>query len=107
MIFETKDDFESLLNDYLPSKDNSKSEKSENYKLYGVSETNRERKEKEYLTFQNNYKKHCNCKNSSNNKLKIMHNTLQSALDKIAGVNESIYVCPKNTKFRIYHTSTN
>ena len=26
MIFETKDDFESLLNDYLPSKDNSKSE---------------------------------------------------------------------------------
>lgn len=107
MIVNSNEEFEKLINNYLPPVDNSKKQKLKNLKLYGVSETDIERKEKEYLIVQDNIKLQCGCKNSSNNKLKIKHFLLQDALDKVIGNTEKIYVCPKVDKYRIYHTSTN
>ena len=107
MILDNTDEFERLLNNYLPPIDNSKNQKLENFKLYGVSETDIERKEKEYKILQDNKKVKCGCKNSSNNKLKIMHFSLQDALDQVIGSTEKIYICPKVNKYRVYHTTTN
>lgn len=81
-----------------------KQEINQNKSLYSISETNSERKKIEYFTEQNYKHKHkCFCEHSATKK-KYFY--LEDAIVDKQIFDQLIYVCKRDSKYRIYHLTS-
>ena len=98
---EEEDYFLSNLDKYQPTNIDLDRQRENNHRLYGIFETDEERKKEEYrkMQFSKEYRS-CKCKKES------LFN-IDEAVEKIRLSRESIYVCTSTKKYRIYHTTSN